>query len=121
MELLGNSQGGGIVAQRVGMRAFADRSPLGGFTTGMPNRFCVNRLITAMIFSAWEEPNSRLFPQPPPVFPEFLEQFLAQHHVPIFAFLPALDVNHHALAIDVGNFQVRQFGTTHSGGIERHQ
>jgi hypothetical protein len=87
----------------------------------MPNRFWVNRLITAMIFLAWEEPNTRFFPQPPPVFPEFLEQFLTQHHVPIFASLSAPDVNHHALAIDVGNFQVCQFGVPGAGGVERHQ
>jgi hypothetical protein len=65
------------------MQAFADRGPLSGFPTGMPNRFCVHRLITAMIFLTWEKPNTRLFPQPPPVFSEFLEQSLAQHHVPI--------------------------------------
>jgi hypothetical protein len=31
------------------------------------------------------------------------------------------DVNHHALAIDVTDFQVCQFSASYSGGVERHQ
>ena len=30
-------------------------------------------------------------------------------------------MNHHALAIDVADFQVRQFSASYSGGVERHQ
>jgi hypothetical protein len=30
-------------------------------------------------------------------------------------------VNHHALAVDVRNFQVRQLSTPESGGVKRHQ
>jgi len=37
------------------------------------------------------------------------------------ASLAALDVNHHALAIDVPDFQMGQLGVAHSGGVERHQ
>jgi hypothetical protein len=70
----------------------------------MPNGFCVDGAIPAMVGAAGKKPNTGFSPQPPPVFPEFLEQFLAQHHVPIFASLPASDVNHHSLAIDVGHF-----------------
>src|SRR3984893_1328824 len=50
-----------------------------------------------------------------------LEQFWAEHHIPVFASLAALDVNHHALAIDVADFQVCQFSASYSGGVERHQ
>src|SRR5438874_325610 len=32
-----------------------------------------------------------------------------------------MDVNHHALAVDVRNFQVGQLGASHSGGVEHHQ
>src|SRR5580692_924925 len=31
------------------------------------------------------------------------------------------DVNHHAFAIDVADFQVCQFSASYSGGVERHQ
>src|SRR5713226_1189451 len=52
---------------------------------------------------------------------QFLEQLWAKHHVPIFAPPAALDVNDHALAVDVRNLQVGQLGASHSGGVERHQ
>jgi len=44
-----------------------------------------------------------------------LEQFWAEHHIPVFASFAALDVNHHALAIDVADFQVCQFSASYSG------
>src|SRR5260370_10752862 len=50
-----------------------------------------------------------------------LEQFWAEHHISVFASLAALNVNHHAFAIDVADFQVRQFSASYSGGVERHQ
>ena len=56
-----------------------------------------------------------------PVLTQCLEQFWAEHHIPVFASLAALDVNHHALAIDVADFQVGQFSASYSGGVERHQ
>src|SRR6266849_7684067 len=52
---------------------------------------------------------------------QFFKQLWAKHHVPIFAPLATLDVNDHALAVDVRNFQVGQLGASHSGGVERHQ
>jgi hypothetical protein len=55
------------------------------------------------------------------VLTQYLEQFWAEHHISVFASLAALDVNHHALAIDVADFQVCQFRASYSGGVERHQ
>jgi hypothetical protein len=87
----------------------------------MPNRFGVDRLISAVIFLAGKEPDARFFLQPLPVLAQFVEQLGAEHHVAILASLAASYVNHHALAVDVCKFQVRQFGTTQSGGVEHHQ
>jgi pimeloyl-ACP methyl ester carboxylesterase len=56
-----------------------------------------------------------------PVLTQYLEQFWAEHHIPVFASFAALNVNHHALAIDVADFQVCQFSASYSGGVERHQ
>src|SRR5260370_37703826 len=50
-----------------------------------------------------------------------LEQFWAEHHISVFASFAALNVNHHAFAIDVADFQVCQFSASYSGGVERHQ
>ena len=52
---------------------------------------------------------------------ELVQQFWAQHDIAIFATLATLDVNDHAPAVDIGNFQVRQLGTPHPGGVERHE
>jgi hypothetical protein len=32
-----------------------------------------------------------------------------------------LDANHHALTVDVADFQAREFGTPEFGGVEHHQ
>src|SRR3984893_14454667 len=52
---------------------------------------------------------------------QFLEQLWAKHHVAIFTSLATLDVNYHALTVDVRDFQVGQLGAPHSGSVERHQ
>src|SRR5208282_4541508 len=49
------------------------------------------------------------------------EEFWAEHHISVCASLAALNVNHHALAVDVADFQVRQLGVPHSSGVERQQ
>src|SRR5215470_5192394 len=112
---------GEAMPQRVRMNRFPETRTLSCLLASMPNSFRIDGPIPAMAVITRKEPDTRLSPQPPPVFPEFLEQLGAQHHVAILASLPALDVNHHALAVDVANFQVRQFGTAHSGSVERHQ
>ena len=70
---------------------------------------------------AGKQPGAGLAPEAAPVLAQCFEQFGAEHDVAIFASLAALDVDHHALAIDVADFQVSQFGAAHSGGVEGHQ
>jgi hypothetical protein len=53
--------------------------------------------------------------------PEFVEQSWTEQHVAVLAAFTTLDVNHHALTVDVANFQTREFGTPESGAVERHQ
>jgi len=52
---------------------------------------------------------------------KFFEQLGAEQHIAVFAAFAALEVNHHALTVDVANFQTREFGTPESSGIESHQ
>ena len=52
---------------------------------------------------------------------QFFEQSWAEHHISIYASLPALNVNHHPLAIDVADFQTCQLGVPCSGGVKRHE
>lgn len=52
-----------------------------------------------------------------PVSSEFVEQLWAEKHIPVFAAFAAVDVNHHALTVDIADFQARQFGTLESRGL----
>ena len=52
---------------------------------------------------------------------QFVEQDRAEHHVAILATLAALDVNDHALAVHVADFQASQLGVADSGGVESHE
>jgi hypothetical protein len=70
---------------------------------------------------AWKQPNAGLAPQAAPVVPQGFEQFRAEHDVPILATFTALNMDHHALAIDVGNLQMCQLGAADAGRIKRHQ
>src|SRR5207253_7080889 len=107
--------------QRMGVHLFLDARSLGGIPACMPNHFRRNRLIAGMVPVAWKQPLAWLSPQRTPVLTQFFKQLWAKHHVPIFAPLATLDVNYHALAVDVRNFQVGQLGASHSGSVERHQ
>jgi len=59
--------------------------------------------------------------QSAPVLPELVEQLWTEQHIPISSAFAALDVNHHALTVDVADFQTPEFGTPESRGVERHQ
>src|ERR1700730_8107686 len=55
------------------------------------------------------------------MLPQFVEQLGAEQHISISAAFSSLDVNHHALAVDIADFQAREFGTSESGGVKRHK
>src|ERR1017187_9409853 len=70
---------------------------------------------------AGEEPLLRLAPESAPVGTQFFEQLRAEHDVAIPAALALPDMDHHPLAVDVADLQVRRFCAACAGGIERHQ
>ena len=96
------------MAQRVRMHLFFDARSLRGMTAGLPNHFRGNRLIAAMVPVAWKQPHAWLALEPVPVLAELVEQLWAQQDIAIFAALATLDMNDHALAVDVGDFQARE-------------
>ncbi|MGA8304420.1 MAG: hypothetical protein WB723_01995 [Candidatus Acidiferrales bacterium] len=112
---------GEAVAQRVGMDLFLDACALGRLLTGVPRCFRIDGLITVVPTVAWKQPCAGLSRQTAPVLAQFFQQFWAKHHISVNASLAALNVNHHALAVDVADFQVCQLGVPHSGGVERQQ
>src|SRR5580698_2135638 len=102
--------GGETVPQSVGMNLFLDASSFRGVLTGIPGHLGVDRPIAGVPTIAWKQPNAGLAPQAAPVFPQRFEQFRAEHDVSILTALTALNVDHHALAIDVGNLKMCQLG-----------
>src|SRR5216683_1533145 len=112
---------GEAVTQRVGMDLFLDARALDRFLARVPGCFRIDGLITVVPTVAWKQPCAGFSRQAAPVLAQLLEQFWAEHHIAIFTSLAALNVNHHALAVDVADFQVCQLGVAHSGSVERHQ
>jgi len=111
---------GKAVAQRVRMHAVREPGPPGSSSTGMVDHLASDGAITGMSMPAREQPYAG-FSQSVPVSPEFVEQLGAEQHIAVFAPFAALDVNHHALVVDVTHFEARELGTTESGGVQRHQ
>lgn len=64
---------GEAVAQRVWVHVFLDARLLGGFLTRLPNRFRIDRRITAMVAVAWKQPCAWLALQSAPVFAQRLQ------------------------------------------------
>jgi hypothetical protein len=48
------------------------------------------------------------------VLPQFFEQVRAEHEIAVLAALAAANMHHHALAVDVRDFKIRQFGAPQS-------
>ena len=112
---------GEAVPQRMWVHVFLEARSLGGFFASVPDHLGVDRGITGVPAVAWKQPYAGLSPQAAPVSLEFVEQFWAEQNIAVFATFTALDVDHHAFAVYVADFQVCQFSAPYSGGVESHQ
>ena len=90
-----------------------------GLLAGIPDDLAVDRRIGVVVVG--KQPDSWLSLQAAPVLAQSFEEFRAEHDIPVSAPLAALDVNDHALAVNVADFESGQLGTPHPGGIEGHQ
>src|SRR4029450_10716211 len=70
---------------------------------------------------AGKEPVAGFSPQATPVLAQFFEQSGAEHDIAVFAAFSSADMNHHALAVDVADLQVRELSPPQAGSVERHQ
>src|SRR5258708_2093475 len=112
---------GKAVAQRVRMHTVRKAGPPRSSFASMVDHLGSDGLIAGMTTITRKQPHARFSSQPVPVLPEFVEQLCAEQHIAVFATFTALDVDDHALTVDVTYFQTREFGTAESGGVERHQ
>ena len=109
------------MAQGVGMDGTIKARALRGFLGGVVYRFCVDRVIRSMPTVAGKEPVAGFSTQPKPVLAQFFEQPGAEHDIAVFAALSCADMNHHALAVDIVDFQVCYLSTAQTGSVERHE
>jgi hypothetical protein len=93
-ELLGNSQGRGIVTQRVRCHMLGDAGMARRFTAGIPHGLIGDRPLLAALLRGKQVRSGLL---PTPVFPEGLEQSRTKREVPADTALPVFHANHHAL------------------------
>src|SRR6202521_1436294 len=112
---------GKAVAQGVRMHTVRKASPPRSSFASLVDHLGSDGLIAGVITITRKQPYARFSSQPLPVLPEFVEQLGAEQHIAVFAAFTALDVDHHALAVDVTHLQACEFGTTESGGTERNQ
>src|SRR5260370_17431601 len=111
---------GEAVAQRVRVYGFLESGPSSGSFTGMVDRLGSDGPITGVSMPARKQPDTGLSAQPVPVLPEFVKQLWAEQHISVSAAFAALDVNYHALAVDIAAFQPPEFAPPKSAPVERH-
>src|SRR5665811_1179950 len=73
-----------------------------------------NGKISSMAACAREQPVRWFVLQSMPVFAQGREKYGAEHDVAIFPPLAAVNVNHHPLAVHVGDLQAGQFRAAHT-------
>ena len=108
------------VPQGVRRHARVDASPLGGFSHGAPDHLLGDgNVCPPVVHHAWEQ--IRLRPHPTPVLAQGLKQGLTEKHIAVSSAFTLVDMDEHAAAVDVGNFEMAQLGAAQPGRIQRHQ
>ena len=74
-----------------------------------------------MRLATGEQPRGWFADQSAIMLSQFVEQMRTEHHVTVLAALALMNMEDHALGIDVGDLQVSQFCPPYSSGIEGHQ
>ena len=86
----------------------------------VPDRLVGDRLVHSTMAAAARE-QVDLRPSGAPVLAQGIEQPVAEHDVAVLTSFSALDMDNHALTVDIADLQRRRFRPAGSGGIERHQ
>jgi hypothetical protein len=107
------------VAQRMRPDLLLYTGPLSGYPAGVPDRLRSDGKVSATLVPARKQVGLRL--QPAPILAQRFQRSLAERHIAVLVPLASMDVDHHALSVDVGYFEPGQLRTTHAGGVECHQ
>ena len=93
---------------------------LSGVLIGSPEDLGGDRISCGMPSVAGKQPLCRLASEPAPVSAQRFEELRAQHDVSVQAALAFPDMDNHALTVNIADLQMRCFGATCPGGIQRH-
>ena len=104
----------------MGRNVFFDACPLRGFLTGGPGHLVGDGDIgPPAVHGSGEKVSLGL--HPPPVHAQGLEQLLAEWDIAVMAAFSMVNMNDHALAVDVADLQPAQLGTADTRRVQGHQ
>src|SRR5215471_13194264 len=99
----------------MGVDALIDARCLGSLATGQPHDIGSDGHIgTPVVHGSGKEIGLGFHPAP--VDSQGFEQFGTEWHFTVTATLALVNADHHALAINVGDLEPAQFGSSHSSG-----
>src|SRR5262245_8644546 len=78
-------------------------------------------LLICLLESRGEQVDLRLHFAGSPVRPQGIEQLWRERQFPITRIFPRMDVDDHSLAVDVGDLQLRGFGSPETGSVQKQQ
>ena len=107
------------MSQTVRRKAFGDAGGLRGLVAGQPDGVRTDGYVCAPALQGSREKIVFGF-HPAEVDAQGLEQCWTEWHLAIAATFALLNANHHALAVDVVNFEPAQFRPPHGSGIQSH-
>src|ERR1035438_4437973 len=107
---------GETVPERVRRYMLLDTGLLGCVSDSVPDDLFGNGHISPpIVHHAWEQISLGLHPAP--VLSQSLQKLGSQQNIAIAAALALMDMNDHALTVDVGDLQVAQLGSSQPGCI----
>src|SRR5215831_1403867 len=88
----------------------------------MPHHFVCDRpLLICFLESRGEQVDLRLHFASLPVRPQRVQQLRREWQFPIARVLTLMNVDDHALAVDIGDLQLRGFGSPQTGSVQKQQ
>src|ERR1039457_1943105 len=97
------------------MQRFRTTGALGGLAAGMPDHFRGDGIVGSVPYASGKQPDGWFAAQTAIVFSQVFQQIRAKRDISILASLAFLNMDHHALAVDVRHLQMCQFGSPYSG------
>src|ERR1035438_538954 len=111
---------GETVPERVRRYVLLDTGLLGCVGHSVPDDLFGNGHISPPIVQhTWKQVGLGFHPAP--VLSQSVQKLGGQQNIAIAAALALMDMNYHAFAVDVGDLQVTQLGSSQPGRIQRHQ